>query len=114
MLAGSGTVTLEAAVAGVPGVTAYHMPFFTRIISSFLFKPHTPILPDILLGTSHYPFIFPPRLNADALASALIDTLDDYSQRQTQMFDASDALRHLLAKKASYDDQLAFALDEIF
>ncbi|MGB2491115.1 MAG: lipid-A-disaccharide synthase [Candidatus Puniceispirillaceae bacterium] len=114
MLAGSGTVTLEAAVAGVPGVTAYHMPFFTRIISSFLFKPHTPILPDILLGTSHYPFIFPPRLNADALASALIDTLDDYSQRQTQMFDASDALRYLLAKKASYDDQLAFALDEIF
>ena len=113
MLAASGTVTLEAAMAGVPGVTAYYMPFFTRIISSFLFKPHTPILPDILLGTSYYPFIFPPGLSVESLASGLIDTLDNYSQRQKQIFAASDALQTLLAKKASYEEQLAFALDEI-
>lgn len=113
MLAASGTVTLEAAMAGVPGVTAYHMPFFTRIISSFLFKPHTPILPDILLGTNHYPFFFPPQLTADALTSALEEVMAQYPQRQAEIFEASDELRTLFRKKASYDAQLAFALDTV-
>ena len=113
MLAASGTVTLEAAMAGVPGITAYYMPFFTRVISSWLFKPHTPILPDILLGSSHYPFIFPPNLTAGTLSSALEELSANYSEKQAEIFSASNHLRSILTQKASYEEQLAFALDSI-
>lgn len=115
ILASSGTVTLEAALAGLPGVTAYHMPFLSRIYSRFLFKQHTPILPDILLKSEHYPFLFPPYLTSGRLCDELSACLENYQQRRAELSEASQQLRHMLTQgQPDFGTALRSALKQIF
>ena len=112
--AASGTVTLEAALAGLPGVTAYHLSVVSRILAHFLFRQHTPVLPDILLNTTHYPCILPPNLNAGVIAEHLKECIEQYPQRKAALEQASDELRDMLRLGyPSFQHSLAAALDRI-
>ena len=92
-LAASGTITLELALAGVPTVAAYRLPFVDEIIARAL-RLHTRvpsiILANLVLGRNVVPEFLqhdctPERLAA-ALAPLLADTVE--RQRQTEAFAA--------------------------
>jgi len=95
-LASSGTVTLEAAIAGVPAVVIYKIGLLTRVFVKLFFKPDTPVLPDILLGQQHYPFLVTPELRAGRLARLMSAELKALEPRNQQMQTVSAQLKHSL------------------
>ena len=97
MLASSGTVTLEAAIAGVPGVVIYHLGWANRIFAKFFFKPKTPVLPDIILQTQSYPFLLTPHLNAGNLTRLAEQGLQDVTARNAKMQEISSQLNAVLS-----------------
>ena len=108
MIAASGTVTLEAAISGVPGVVIYHLSPLNRLFTRLFYKKDTPVLPDLVLGRQHYPFLLPPRLSTDALYQHAADLLDNLPARQAEMQTASQQLCGLLrAGQGPFADNLA-------
>ena len=111
MIAASGTVTLEAAISGVPGVVIYHLSLLNRLFTALLYKQDTPVLPDLILGRQHYPFLLPPRLNTDSLFRQTAELLDDLPARQSQMQSASQQLCTMLrAGEGRFAENLAARL----
>lgn len=111
MIAASGTVTLEAAVAGVPGVVIYHLTPVNRLFTRFFYKQNTPVLPDLILGRQHYPFLLPPRLTLDNLYDHATELLDDLPARTAEMHTASEQLYRLLrGGQGRFTDNLASCL----
>ena len=100
MLASSGTVTLESAIAGVPGVVIYHLSLANRIFAKFFFKPKTPVLPDIILQTQSYPFLLTPDLNARNLTRLADQGLQDITARNAEMQEVSSQLKVVLCPDA--------------
>ncbi len=68
MMAASGTVTLQTALAGVPGVTCYRTSVLSAAIGRRLVRMDRVILPNALLGREVYPFLFQEEATASALA----------------------------------------------
>jgi lipid-A-disaccharide synthase len=87
MMATSGTITLQTALYGVPGVTAYRSGYISAAIGRRLVNFDKVILPNAILGREVYPFLFQQQLNPHALAAAVQSCLDDeahaISARQT-------------------------------
>lgn len=109
--AASGTVTLEAALAAMPGVTAYHLSMLNRIFTRLFYKPNTPILPDILLNSSYYPYHLSPHLNAELVAHSMMQCIDNYTLRRQELEHASNTLRDMLTvNQPSFQDSLKTAL----
>ena len=114
MLASSGTVTLEAAIAGVPGVVIYHLGLTSRLFAKFLFEPKTPVLPDIILQTNAYPFLISPHLNAHNLAPLAQQGLQDITARNAEMQDLSRQLKATLSPDGKpFAERLRAALQRI-
>ena len=101
IIASSGTVTLEAAIAGVPGVVIYHLSWINRIFAKLFFKPKTPVLPDIILGTRAYPFLIPPDLSAENIALLAEQNSQDITAKNAEIARMSKQLKSEL----SPDDQ---------
>lgn len=111
VIAASGTVTLEAAMSGVPGVVIYHLSLLNRLFTHLFYKRKTPVLPDLILGRQHYPFVLSPRLNTKTLYQEVAELLDNLPARQAAMQDASQELSHVLrAGKGRFADNLAASL----
>ena len=111
--AASGTVTLEAALAGMPGVTAYHLSVLNRMMKWLLYKPHTPVLPDILLDANHYPCFLPPHLTADNLAMEMQNIIEQYRALKPPLNDASRELKQMLTQgQADFQTSLIHAVGE--
>lgn len=68
MMAASGTVTLQTALAGVPGVTCYRTSAMSAAIGRWLVRMDRVILPNALLGREVYPFLFQEEATPLALA----------------------------------------------
>jgi lipid-A-disaccharide synthase len=82
MMAASGTVTLQTALAGVPGVTCYRTSGLSAMIGRRLVKMDQVILPNALLRREVYPFLFqeeatPARLAAHVRAIFAADQMPD-------------------------------------
>jgi lipid-A-disaccharide synthase len=82
MMAASGTVTLQTALAGVPGVTCYRTSGLSAMIGRRLVRMDRVILPNALLRREVYPFLFqeeatPARLAAHVRAIFAADQMPD-------------------------------------
>ena len=80
MMAASGTVTLQTALAGVPGVTCYRTSGLSAMIGRRLVRMDRVILPNVLLRREVYPFLFqeeatPARLAAHVRAILAADQM---------------------------------------
>ena len=72
MMAASGTVTLQTALAGLPGVTCYKAPALTAFIGRRLVNMDRVILPNALLKRRLYPFLFQEAATPEALAEQAV------------------------------------------
>ena len=100
MMAASGTVTLQTALAGVPGVTCYRTSGLSAMIGRRLVRMDRVILPNALLRREVYPFLFqeeatPARLAAHVRAIFAADQMPGETESGTARRTA-DELRALL------------------
>ncbi len=92
-LAASGTVTLELGLAGIPMVVAYKVDWLMGRLK-FLFKAHSFVLTNLVLGQNTIPEFLDEEANADILAASLLPLLTDSAERDAQL----EALRQLDAR----------------
>nr|WP_321444457.1 lipid-A-disaccharide synthase [uncultured Cohaesibacter sp.] len=92
-LAASGTVTLELGLAGIPMVVAYKVDWLMGKLK-FLFKAHSFVLTNLVLGQNTIPEFLDDEANADILTASLLPLLTDSAERDAQL----EALRKLDAR----------------
>lgn len=83
-LAASGTVTLELGLAGTPMVVAYRVDALAAKLR-FLVKVETIVLSNLVLGEKAFPEFIQEDCDADRLAGALGEILEDGPARQAQL-----------------------------
>ena len=84
-LAASGTVTLELALAGVPGVVGYRGPVIEAWLAKMLVRVPTVVLPNLILGENVYPEFMQGPCTRDALVGAMSAILTDGTARTRQL-----------------------------
>ena len=110
VLAASGTVTLQTALYGVPGVACYITSGLSAAIGRRLVRMDRVILPNALLGREVYPFLFQEAATPRELTRALLTVLDDGNAEARAAQDAA-ALRKMLRGDAqSFDANVAAAM----
>lgn len=113
MMAASGTVTLETALAGLPGVTAYRLNWLTTMIMKQRFKLADPILPNILLDKALYPFFLNQDAKADVIAQQLAGMWEAYPSIHAHHHEEAERLQKMLTGgHASFEDAIAQALSK--
>jgi lipid-A-disaccharide synthase len=105
VLAASGTVTLEAALNGVPGAACYKAAWPSAMIGRLLVDMRKVILPNAILGREIYPFLFQEQMTPENLASAIEATLHDPAAR-SNAYQAALDLRSCLTGGAGRFDAL--------
>ena len=114
VISASGTATLEAALSGVPGIVIYHLTPLNRLFARLFYKRATPVLPDLIMNSQHYPFLMPPKLNADTLYYEAVQLIEDLDQRHAKMQSQAQQLYNKLkAGKGQFSDNLAICLKSI-
>jgi lipid-A-disaccharide synthase len=81
VVAASGTVTLEAAILGVPCIAAYKVSWLTAFLAKRLLKVRHVTLPNIVAGKEVIPEFLQARANADELGQAVLRLLGDTGAR---------------------------------
>ena len=115
VIAASGTATLEAALSGVPGVVIYHLTPLNRLFAKLFYKRATPVLPDLIMNSQHYPFLLPPKLNADTLYYEAAQVMDELEQRHADMeAQAKQLYNKLKAGEGQFSENLAACLKSMF
>ena len=92
----SGTVTLEAALAGLPGTVCYTLSWLDSLFARFFVSLKTPVLPDIILAEAHYPVLLSKQVTHDNLVAALLVEREQFEARRDALDDVSKRLRKLL------------------
>ena len=111
VIAASGTVTLEAALFGAPGVACYKASWLSATLGRMIVDMQKVILPNAILGREVYPFLFQENLTATHLAEVVSRTLND-PQAKMKAYQTAKELRSSLVREADGFDQLvAAALD---
>jgi len=101
-MAASGTVTLQTALAGVPGVACYRSSMLSALIGRWLVRMDRVILPNALLQREIYPFLFQHAATPAGLAMQIQRIFSGVSDQRTQLdfhkiaLANSDELRALL------------------
>ena len=109
VLAASGTVTLQTALYGLPGVTCYITSGLSAAIGRRLVRMDRVILPNAILGRQVYPFLFQEAATPRELTRAMLQALGAEQAAGRARADA-DALRHALRGGSdSFDDNVARA-----
>ena len=103
VLAASGTVTLQTALYGAPGVACYIAPALSAAIGRRLVSMDRVILPNALLGREVYPFLFQERASAPALAGAMRQVLSDAEAGRRAANDAEDLRKMLRGGAGSFE-----------
>ena len=83
MMAASGTVTLQTALAGVPGVACYRSSMLSALIGRWLVRMDRVILPNVLLQREIYPFSFQHAATPAGLAMQIQRIFSGVSDRRT-------------------------------
>jgi lipid-A-disaccharide synthase len=84
VLATSGTVTLEAAILGVPMVVCYRVSRATEAMLRMLIRVPWMSLVNNVLGRDAVPELFQGEVTADRVAAEVLHLLDDASAREAQ------------------------------
>ena len=116
MLAASGTVTLEAALAAIPGVVAYKLNPMVAWLMKQRATITDPILPNIISGEMIYPFYFQSDVTAANLSKALDETWQSYQGQSALLAEQGSLLRAQLQrddKSKSFEEAIATALAEM-
>ena len=100
MLCVSGTVTLEAGLAGLPGVVSYPLSMIDKIFVKLFVSLSTPVLPDIILGHDHYPVLLSEAVTPQNLLAALVTEYEQQDARQQEMSEVAQMLRSRLRTDA--------------
>ncbi len=108
VIAASGTVTLEAALFGAPGVACYKASWLSATLGRMIVDMRKVILPNAILGREVYPFLFQENLTAAHLAEAVSRTLND-PQAKMKAYHTAIELRSCLVREADGFDQLVAA-----
>lgn len=112
VMAASGTVTLQTALAGVAGVTCYRTSALSALIGRRLVKMDRVILPNALLDRDVYPFLFQQAATPHALAKMTVLALN---QERTKMHQTAAELRGLLrGGAADFETLVANSVAEWF
>ena len=110
VLAASGTVTLQTALYGVPGVACYITSGLSAAIGRRLVRMDRVILPNALLGRQVYPFLFQESATPRELSRSMLDVLgDDEAQRRS----AEDSAELRLLLRADGDSFEANVVDAL-
>ena len=104
-MAASGTVTLEAALHGVPGVACYKAGWLSATVGRMIVDMQKVILPNAILGFEVYPFLFQERLTATRLSGAVTGILND-PKAKSKALDAAQQLRAILIGETGQFDKL--------
>ena len=104
VIAASGTVTLEAALFGAPGVACYKASRLSATLGRMIVDMQKVILPNAILGREVYPFLFQENLTATHLAEAVSGTLND-PQAKMNAYHTAKELRSCLVREADGSDQ---------
>ena len=110
VLAASGTVTLQTALYGVPGVACYITSGLSAAIGRRLVRMDRVILPNALLGREVYPFLFQKDANPRELARALLKVLADGKAEAKAGADAIELRGLLRGDAASFEANVAAAM----
>ncbi|WP_018391185.1 lipid-A-disaccharide synthase [Ancylobacter sp. FA202] len=84
-LAASGTVTLELALAGVPTVAAYRVPWLEGRIAPFFIRVKTAILPNLILDEPAMPEYLQWHIDPPAMAAQLARLIAGGPEREAQL-----------------------------
>jgi len=110
VLAASGTVTLQTALYGVPGVACYITSGLSAAIGRRLVRMDRVILPNAILDRQVYPFLFQEAATADAMTQAMLRVLNDNEAVTRAGHDADELRRVLRGTSNSFDDNVMRAL----
>lgn len=84
-LAASGTVTLELALAGIPTVAAYRVPWLEGRIAPYIIKVKTAILPNLILGEPAMPEYLQWHIDPPSMAAQLARLIEGGKEREAQL-----------------------------
>ncbi|TCK28467.1 lipid-A-disaccharide synthase [Ancylobacter aquaticus] len=84
-LAASGTVTLELALAGVPTVAAYRVPWLEGRIVPYFIRVKTAILPNLILDAPAMPEYLQWHIDPPAMAAQLARLIAGGAEREAQL-----------------------------
>lgn len=97
----SGTVTLEAALAGVPSVVAYRTSPLTWAVARRLLRVEHVSLPNLVLGRRAVPELLQERATPEALSAELLALLDPAGPERAVQLDAFGRVREALGAKGA-------------
>ena len=109
VLAASGTVTLQTALYGVPGVACYVTSGLSAAIGRRLVRMDRVILPNAILGRQVYPFLFQEEATPQELTVAMLKVLGDADAGKRAADDALELRRVLRGGSDSFDANVAQA-----
>ncbi|MFN3431686.1 MAG: lipid-A-disaccharide synthase [Candidatus Sericytochromatia bacterium] len=102
VVAASGTVTLEAAILGVPCIAAYKVSWLTAFLAKRLLKVRHVTLPNIVAGREVIPEFLQERANAEELGQAVLRLLGDPGAR-AEMKREMAGVRELLGQPGAIE-----------
>ena len=113
MMAASGTVTLETALAGLPGVTAYRLNWLTTLIMKQRFQLADPIFAQYSPWKGPLSLLLNQEAKADVLAQHLAQMWQNYPEVIAHHYEAGKQLQEALAGEyASFEDAIQQALSD--
>ena len=100
-IAASGTVTVEAAIAGLPLVVGYKLNFFTLLLASMVVKLYRGFftMTNIIAGRAVYRELLQWRFRAAEIVPALEEILPD-GPRRTEVEAGMDEVRRALSARS--------------
>lgn len=113
MLAASGTVTLEAALAGLSGLVAYRLNWFVAMLMKWRFLQADPVLPNIILQEKIYPFYFQKQVNAAGITKGLIGLLSDDKRQKRAQKQAMALQEMLMGQSGDFETEIAAVLADL-
>ena len=116
VMAASGTVTLQTALFGVPGVTCYKASRLSAFIGRRLVRMDKVILPNALCKKDVYTFLFQEQVQPgslyDAIRPVLMNDRTGQAIRQTALANAAELRQMLRGQAESFEANVAAALAE--
>ena len=110
ILAASGTVTLQTALMGAPGVATYITSALSAFIGRLLVNMDKVILPNAILGREIYPLYFQQKATPHNLGVGVLAVLNNPEAKQQALADAAQ-LRDTMRGGGQFDKNVTDALN---
>ncbi|MDA7599176.1 lipid-A-disaccharide synthase [Alphaproteobacteria bacterium] len=110
VLAASGTVTLQTALMGAPGIATYITSALSAFIGRLLVNMDKVILPNVILGREIYPLYFQQKATPHTLATGVLAVLNNPEAKQQAIADAAQ-LRDTMRGGGQFNKNVTDALN---